>query len=372
MFKDISDPIYQFIRLYPKELKIIDSFVFQRLRYVKQLGVAHMVFPSAQHTRFEHSLGVMNLAGEMYVSLGYKDQRLFEIVRLAGLLHDVGHPPFSHTTEVLLGDKSHEHIGKELVLGEIGEELKSLGFSQEDVELLARLAFKEPKDEEERSLSHIITGELGADRMDYLRRDAYFCGTSYGFFDYRRILNHLERRDGKKCVNKSALRALESFFLGRFFMYVQVYFHKVVRILNIHLLELINSYIERGLFSKEEFHQLTDAHFIALALKEKENPLVRRLFLREHFREIYKGEDPKEFEQVKSYLLERFDEKDLRFDIAEKNLIEEEFYISYDTELKELREVSQIMRNLPKVQIYRIYIEPRLKEHALQHLKKIA
>jgi len=100
--------------------------------------------------------------------------------------------------------------------------------------------------------------------------------------------------------------------------------------------------------------------------------LVRRLFLREHFREIYKGEDPKEFEQVKSYLLERFDEKDLRFDIAEKNLIEEESYISYDTELKELRHASQIMRNLPKVQIYRIYIEPRLKEHAFQHLKKTA
>ena len=94
--------------------------------------------------------------------------------------------------------------------------------------------------------------------------------------------------------------------------------------------------------------------------------------MREHFREIYKGEDQKEFEQVKSYLLERFDEKDLRFDIAEKNLIEEEFYISYDTGLKELREVSQIMRNLPKVQIYRIYIEPRLKEHALQQLKKTA
>jgi hypothetical protein len=94
--------------------------------------------------------------------------------------------------------------------------------------------------------------------------------------------------------------------------------------------------------------------------------------LREHFREVYKGEDPKEFEQVKSHLLERFDEKDLRFDIAEKNLIEEEFYISYDTELKELRDASQIMRNLPKVQIYRIYIEPRLKEYALQHLKKTA
>jgi len=155
-------------------------------------------------------------------------------------------------------------------------------------------------------------------------------------------------------------------------MYVQVYFHKVVRILNIHLLELINSYIERGLFSKEEFHQLTDAHFIALALKERENPLVRRLFLREHFREVYKGEDPKEFEQVKSHLLERFDEKDLRFDIAEKNLIEEEFYINEEGRLIELRDASQILKTLPKVQIYRIYIEPRLKEYALQHLKKTA
>ncbi len=371
MFKDISDPIYQFIKLYPQELKVVDSFVFQRLRYIKQLGVAYMVFPSAQHTRFEHSLGVMNLAGEIYKSLGYRDQRLFEIVRLAGLLHDVGHPPFSHTTEVLLGDKSHEHVGKELILGELGKELKNLGFSHEDVELLTRLAFKEPKNEEERALSHIITGELGADRMDYLQRDAYFCGTSYGFFDYGRILNHLEKQEGKKCVNKSALRALESFFLGRFFMYVQVYFHKVVRILNIHLLELLNSYLQRGLFSKEEFHQLTDDHFVALALREKNSPLVRKLFMREHFREVYKGEDPEEFEQVKSHLLEVFEEKDLRFDIAEKNLMEEELYISYEGGLKELREVSNILRTLPKVQIYRIYIEPRLKDHAVQYLKKV-
>ena len=371
MFKEISDPIHQFIRVYPDELKILDTFTFQRLKYVKQLGVTYMVFPSAQHTRFEHSLGVMNLAESIYVGLGYKDKKLMKVIRLAGLLHDVGHPPFSHTTEVLLGDKSHEKVGKELVLsGELNERLKKVGFSQEDIELLVRLAFKEPKDEEERVLSHIITGELGADRMDYLRRDAYFCGTSYGFFDYGRILGHLERINGKECVNKSAIRALESFFLGRFFMYTQVYFHKVVRILSIHLLELIKDYMEKGLFSKEKFHQLTDADLIGLALKEKNNPLVRRLFLREHFREVFSTNNWDEYRQVKEFLKEKLDERELRFDEAEKNVMDEEFYLNYDGVLKGLKEVSPLMKNLQKIRIYRIYVEPRLKSHALQYLKK--
>ena len=372
MFKDFSDPIYGFIRAYKEELKLIDTFVLQRLRHVKQLGVAYLVFPSAQHTRFEHSLGVMSLAESIYKALGYKDKKLLSLVRLAGLLHDVGHPPFSHTTEVLLGNKNHERIGKEHILfGELNQQLKRIGFSQEDVELLVRIAFKEPISEEDRALSHIITGELGADRMDYLRRDAYFCGTSYGFFDYHRILNHLMRVEGKKCVDKSALRALESFFLGRFFMYVQVYFHKVVRILNIHLLELIKDYMNRGLFSEEEFYSFTDSHLIALAFRERNNPLVRRLFLREHFREVFSTDNKQEYEQVKEFLKEKFDERNLRFDQAEKNIMDEEFYI-YEGSLKELRQVSQLIRGLKDIRIYRIYIEPKLKSHALQYLKKIA
>ncbi|WP_333784505.1 HD domain-containing protein [Thermocrinis sp.] len=371
MFKEVSDPIYEFIRVYPDELEILDTFTFQRLRHIKQLGITHMVFPSAQHTRFEHSLGVMNLAESIYGSLGYKDRKLLKVVRLAALLHDVGHPPFSHTTEVLLGDKSHEVVGKELILsGELNEKLKKIGFSQEDIELLVRLAFKEPKNEEEKVLSHIITGELGADRMDYLRRDAYFCGTSYGFFDYGRILSHLRVINGKKCADKSAIRALESFFLGRFFMYTQVYFHKVVRILNIHLLELIKDYMEREFFSKEEFHHLTDAHLIGWALKEKNNPLVRRLFLREHFREVFSTDDLNEYVQVVEFLKEKLDESMLRFDKAEKNVMDEGFYISYDGALKELREVSQLIRSLKNIRIYRIYVEASLKNHAIQYLKK--
>ncbi|WP_448587355.1 HD domain-containing protein [Thermocrinis sp.] len=373
MFKEISDPLYEFIRLSSDELEVVDSFTFQRLRYIKQLGVAHMVFPSAQHTRFEHSLGVMHLGESIYKGLGYRDERLLKMVRLAGLLHDIGHPPFSHTTEVLLGDKSHEAVGKEIVLsGEINQKLRKMGFSQEEVELIAKLAFKEPKTEEEKALSHIITGELGADRMDYLRRDAYFCGTSYGFFDYGRILSHLEMIDGKKCVNKSAIRALESFFLGRFFMYVQVYFHKVVRILNIHLLELIQDYMSRGIFSKEEFHQLTDAHLIALAMNEKNNPLVRRLFLREHFREVFSTDDPIEYKQVKELLKEKFDERDLKFDQAVKNVMDEAFYVNYNGELKEFRQASKLIKSLANIRLYRIYIEPSLKNHAFQYLKKIA
>ncbi|RME13324.1 MAG: HD domain-containing protein, partial [Aquificota bacterium] len=163
MFKEFSDPIHQLIKAYDCELKVIDSFPLQRLRFINQLGIAYLVFPSAQHSRFEHSLGTMELAGRIFESLGLRDKRLYQLVRLAGLLHDVGHTPFSHTTEVLLGDKSHESIGERVVYEEgILDTLRNCGYSYEDIELIVELAFKKGG-----NLPKIITGEFGADRMDY-------------------------------------------------------------------------------------------------------------------------------------------------------------------------------------------------------------
>ena len=118
MFKEFSDPIHQLIKSDPCETRIINSFPLQRLRFIKQLGITYLVFPSAQHSRFEHSLGTMELAGRIFKSLGLKDGRFYSLFRLAGLLHDVGHAPFSHTTEVLLGDKSHESIGEKVIFEE--------------------------------------------------------------------------------------------------------------------------------------------------------------------------------------------------------------------------------------------------------------
>ena len=364
MFKDFSDPIYGFVRVEDHELKVIDSVYFQRLRYIKQLGVAYLVFPSAHHTRFEHSIGVMELATRIYNSLGLKDKRLLQIVRLAGLLHDIGHPPFSHTTEVLLGDKSHEDVGyKAITEGPVGEILKREGFSYDEIELIARLAFKRYKDDQEKLLSGIITGEFGADRMDYLRRDAYFCGTHYGFFDYERLLNHIDLIEGKKTVNISAIRTLESFFLGRYFMYAQIYFHKVVRILNIHLLELIEKFFRRDQFlNMNSLMSITDGELLGVALKDPDNIYIKRLIGREHFREVFSTNSYEEFQEVKKELISRYEPDVLRFDVARKKVMDDDVLISKNGTLVSLREVSDIISHLKDIEIYRVYAEKSLKD----------
>ncbi len=359
MHKEFSDPIHKFVKAYDCELRLIDSPVLQRLRFVKQLGVAYLVFPSAQHTRFEHSLGTMELAGRMCQSLGIKDGKLCSLYRLAGLLHDVGHLPFSHTTEVLLGDKSHEEIGERLIKeGLVGSLLLKCGYAYEDIELLCRMAFRKDFN----PLPKVITGEFGADRMDYLIRDAYFCGTSYGFFDYERLLNNLLLVDGKKCLHISSLRALESFIIGRYFMYSQVYFHRVVRILNIHLNELIMDLIKQGALELDNLHLRTDAHILSLLLERQEDPKVRRLLLREHYREVFSTSSKELYEYAKERLTERYEPELLRFDRAYKKVLEEDILLFDGSKLLSVKEVSPMVSSLKDIEVYRIYAHPSYKE----------
>ena len=359
MYKEFSDPIHKFVKAYDCELKLIDTPTLQRLRFIKQLGVAYLVFPSAQHSRFEHSLGTMELAGRICQSLGIKDRKLISLYRLAGLLHDIGHLPFSHTTEVLLGDKSHEEIGERLIKeGEAGELLLRCGYTYEDIEFLCQIAFKKGS----YGTPKIITGEFGADRMDYLIRDAYFCGTSYGFFDYERLLNNLLLIDSKKCLHISSLRALESFIIGRYFMYSQVYFHRVVRILNIHLNELIMDLVARGILELESLYSKTDAFVISLFLEEPNNPKVRRLLFREHYREVFSTHSKELYEYVKEKLMQSYDPELLRFDSVYKKVLEEDIFIFDSSTLHSVREISNIVGSLKDVEAYRIYAHPSYKE----------
>ncbi|MFN3471340.1 MAG: HD domain-containing protein [Aquificaceae bacterium] len=367
MFKEFSDPIHQLIKSDPCETRIINSFPLQRLRFIKQLGITYLVFPSAQHSRFEHSLGTMELAGRIFKSLGLRDERLYSLFRLAGLLHDVGHAPFSHTTEVLLGDKSHEEIGERVVFEEgVADILKDCGYTEEEIHLLARIAFKGDK-----SFPKIITGEFGADRMDYLRRDAYFCGTSYGFFDYSRLLESILLIDGRKCVHMSALRSLESFILGRYFMYSQVYFHKVVRILNIHLKEVIEDFFKEGLLDPRGFHRKTDHHIIHLMLDRYREEKVRRVLGREHYREVFFTSSRDVFEFVKERLLERYEEDLLRFDYISKRVLDEDIPLWDGNKMVSLMEVSRLVSSLKDIEFYRIYAHPKYKDEVKGHVRKI-
>ncbi len=376
MAKEILDPLYGFIELEPKELLILDSLELQRLRYIRQLGLTYLVFPSAQHTRFEHALGVFHLSGKLLDKLKtVRDRRQREIVKIGGLLHDVGHPPFSHTTEVLLPEsKNHEDFTANIILGsEIYRILREdWGFSHEDVESLVRITTGRAKDDEERFLSSFITGQFGADRMDYLRRDAYFCGVSYGFFEYGRLINTLAVQEGKIVVDEGGIGALESFLLGRYFMYSQVYFHRVVRIINLHLLDFIKELqLYESIKNISSYVRQNDSILISKLFSEsKYSSHVDRIFGRKHFREVFSTDREEEFLEAKKLVEERFEPSLIKFDKVFKRPFDESIYVRKKSgELARLEEVSTIASSLKPIRIYSIYAEPTIKDEVCSLLR---
>jgi hypothetical protein len=236
---EITDPIHRSIRFTAAERDIIDSPVFQRLRRIRQLAGAHLVYPSAQHSRFEHSLGAMHvagLAGESLLAKGHIDNAdIVQELRLAALLHDIGHGPFSHLFEEVLETKtstSHEEIGRRIIAkSEISDALAKNGYSTDHV---AKLSFGQSRTG---FLNEIISGGLSADIMDYLPRDAYFTGAEYGKVDYNRLVSSFEVARGRLAISRSALNSMESMLISRYEMFKAVYFHKTVRSAEVMLLQ---------------------------------------------------------------------------------------------------------------------------------------
>lgn len=234
---DIIDPIHGFIRVNKTELRVIDSPIFQRLRRIRQLSGAHLTYPGAQHTRFEHSLGVMHIAsqaGEALEDKGFLNSDQIVQLRLAALLHDIGHGPFSHLFEEVIQQKkiSHEDYGKLLIKKtEIGDVLSKDGF---DKNKLTDLAFGNSS---KQFMNEIISGALSADMMDYLLRDGYFIGAEHAKIDYKRITHSLEVYKQKLALERSSLYSFESMMHSRYQMFKAVYFHKTVRAAEVMLLE---------------------------------------------------------------------------------------------------------------------------------------
>ena len=270
---DFRDPIHGFVQLYPHERRIIDTFEFQRLRRIHQLGLTHYIYHGAEHSRFGHSIGVMHIAGKAVKNVIEKNNelvkerlqwpenqveenktRLFCLARLAGLLHDVGHAPFSHTGEKKLFPEgvNHENLGAEIIkrtqIGDIiDQDCEAIGISRENVAEIVTGQATIP----EGFLQELITGSWDADKMDYLLRDSHYCGVEYGKFDLGRILNTitLDSDDPsggglKLAIEEGGLHALEEFVLARYFMFTQVYFHKVRRAFDLVLTDFIGQLLE--------------------------------------------------------------------------------------------------------------------------------
>jgi HD superfamily phosphohydrolase len=277
-YLDIIDPIHDFIRVHDHELTIIDDPIFQRLRRIRQLSGAHLTYPSAQHTRFEHSLGVMHIASQAGQALQEKEilkSEDIEILRLAGLLHDIGHGPFSHLFEEILGQKkfSHEDFGKEIILkSEIGDNLSKNGY---DKKFVTKIAFGDSKLQ---FLNEIVSGALSADMMDYLLRDGYFTGAEHAKIDHKRITQSLDVYKKKLALERSAIYSFESMMHSRYQMFKAVYFHKTVRAAEVMLLEALRlSDEEFGFtsFNINEYVKLTDEYVLSTLVSSKSSKLKR-------------------------------------------------------------------------------------------------
>ena len=268
---EITDPIHKNIKFTLIEKEIIDTYIFQRLRRIRQLAGAHLVYPGALHSRFEHSLGSMflaGMAGQTLFDKGYfTDIDLIQQLRLAALLHDVGHGPYSHLFEEILKDSknsSHENLGERIILEtKISDIIKQNGYSPVTISSLSfgkhNSAF----------LNEVISGGLSVDLMDYLPRDSYFSGTEYGKVDYFRIINSLEVASSKVLgINKSALYSYESMLISRYQMFKAVYFHKTVRsgeVMILHSMKHLNQLLHLTDFdSLEDFLNLHDERVLEL------------------------------------------------------------------------------------------------------------
>ena len=290
-YLEIIDPIHDFIRIYEPEIKVIDSPIFQRLRRIRQLAGAHLVYPSAQHSRFEHSLGVTHLAGQAATVLkdkGFLNSDDVTNLRLGGLLHDIGHGPFSHLFEEVLQKRkkiSHEEIGKKLILQtEIGDLLSKSGFNKK---FLADLTLGNSKYQ---FMNEIISGGLSADMMDYLPRDGYFTGAEHAKIDFKRIIQSLDVYEKKLSLDKSALYSFESMMISRYQMFKAVYFHKTVRSAEVMLLEamsLADNELELTSNNLDNYIKLTDEFVISklISLPGKSSDLKRAKQLAKDYQE---------------------------------------------------------------------------------------
>jgi len=237
----VKDPIYGYIRLTEVEKSVIDTLAVQRLRRIRQLAGAEYVYPAANHTRFEHVLGAMYLAGvvadNLPVNLSSQEKQK---IRLAALLHDVGHAPFSHLFEPMLLKflhRSHEDMSSWIIAdSDLTDVISAQGFDPKE---LSNLAVGKPASTDKQFLGQIISSSFDVDKMDFVVRDSYHTGAGYGFVDVFRLIYTMDILDGNLAVDITALPALESLLLARFESFRAIYFHRACRAVQMMLLRAL-------------------------------------------------------------------------------------------------------------------------------------
>jgi uncharacterized protein len=278
--KIIKDPVHGYVEVEDFALALLDSPPLQRLRYIKQLGFSYLVYPGANHTRFEHSLGTMFLADVACRRFGLSDDERTLVVA-AALLHDIGHGPFSHASEPLMEEflhRTHDDIN-----GVIGYDMRGLlqAAGIDPQELCAVVKGKH-------RLSGIIHGDLDVDRMDYLLRDAYYTGAPYGTVDAQRLIRYLIQTPEGTVLDENGVNAAESLLIARTLMRPSVYFHHVSRIgESMFQLAVLEHLVGSPPQVIEELMAMDDAGCLH-TLRNSRNPVARDLASRLYGRRLYK------------------------------------------------------------------------------------
>ena len=426
---EFLDPIHGFIHLSSDERQVIDSPPFQRLRHIHQLGLTYLVYPGATHRRFEHSLGVMELAGRVFDRITdhrnlsddiraalppLDDQPEYwrQTLRMAALCHDLGHPPFSHATEALFPDNvNHEDLTRQIIHH---DSLRDI-WTRLEIEPahIARLALGPEKITHppftpwETILSEIITGDIfGVDRMDYLLRDSHHLGVTYGQFDYDRVIESLrlmippsslsptpgpKEEDYKPApalgVEKGGLGATEGMALARYFMYSQVYMHPVCRIYEKHLHDFMESHLEGGGYSDKVVTMLetTDNDIgaaIALAAVTPQKPgheAARIIATRGHYRLLDEGDAPpiggkmpksQSMKECFDAMCAAYGKENFKHDSCREKTSREFFFVRKKNDaIVSAYNESRIFKHLPQTSFDRIYVAPSTWDKARDWIK---
>jgi HD superfamily phosphohydrolase len=418
-----------FVRYDSDERRIIDSRPFQRLRHIHQLALTPLVYPGATHKRFEHSLGVMELAGRVFdiltlpanvtdsirdliPEISQPDKLAYwrRVLRMAALCHDVGHLPFSHAAEkeLLPDGLTHEDLTRKLIEHkEMADVWNSMTppLRTSDIVKLA-VGAKKARDLRlsnwEAILSEIIVGDaFGTDRMDYLLRDTYHAGVAYGRFDHYRLIDTLrilpssplgDSGSGDSSstepalgVQEGGLLTAEALLLARYFMYSQVYFHPIRRIYDIHLRDFMLRWLKDGKYpvDVEKHLSITDNEVyseLSIAANDVKHPghdPARRIIRREHFRVLYQRY-PADFEinpdagrAIFEAATTQFGPDCVRYDRYSQRGGTPEFPVqARDGRIASSISMSETLSKLPVVKVEYVFIAPHLESDAAAWLKK--
>ncbi len=393
--KLIRDPIHGYIEIRDELLPFVSHPYFQRLRYITQTGLAYLVYPGMTHSRFEHSLGTMYLASEFlkYVKqnsdVNFIDEGYINLVSLVGLLHDVGHLPFSHTYENALeiyekvfggkanhrGRKTHVDVGVKVVQEVFADMIDKAfgGVVSDPVKFVINVMKEEPKDEEERLATLIVSNFIDADRGDYLLRDSYYAGVEYGLYDMERLKRFLIFVEGKLAVLRKAVPIVEHFLLARMYMYENVYFHSVVGMYNAVLATgMAKMFANRDLDPIPDVKDLTEyVDFNVLGMIRDVKPFGDGVIFRQGWKRYKRDVEGSCLDAIRERALEISRETDGLVILHEfhdapyKETKSDAIYV-YDGEVYELSRISKVAGALSEIRkgviVYHASVEDKAKE----------